>query len=111
MFAFVKHELESILDQFVISERHAALSRGSTLDARRDVFLGLPPNSLVPQGLRTVAGSLDSLQPGRLEFGAQEAGFPRVADSVFHAARDLPFDPEGPGPRHELTKDEFIGMS
>ena len=70
MVKFVKHDLEFILNQIIISEQHAEQSLGLTLEESRDVLLGLLPNSSIFFGMRTVDGSLNNLVAGQEDFGA-----------------------------------------
>ena len=100
MVALVKHDIEFILQQILISETHAANSQGLTLEESRAVLLALIPNSESFQGLRTVDGRLNNLQFGQLEFGASDTLFPRFTDPVFIDEQDEdPFllGPPGPG--------------
>ena len=76
MVAFIRSDLEFILAQILIAERHAA---GESL---RDIL----PNVQVPWGLRTVDGSFNSLVPGQDQFGAADNLFPRLLDPVFRDA-------------------------
>ena len=76
MVAFIKSDLEFILGQIVIAERHAA---GESLT---DIL----PNVQVPWGLRTVDGSFNNLVPGQEQFGAGDNLFPRMLDPVFRDA-------------------------
>src|SRR5262245_42211308 len=76
MVAFIRSDLEFILEQIIIAERQAA---GESL-------LDILPNMQVPFGLRTVDGSLDSLVPGNETFGVADNLFPRLADPVFRPA-------------------------
>ena len=69
----VRSDLEFILNQIVIAERHAA---GEDL-------LDIIPNSRVAFGLRTVDGSFNNLVQGQSEFGASDNLFPRLTDPVF----------------------------
>src|SRR5262245_59202468 len=73
---YIRSDLEFILEQIRIAERHAA---GETL---RDIL----PNVQVPLGLRTVDGSFNNLVQGQSEFGAADNVFPRLTDPVFRAA-------------------------
>jgi hypothetical protein len=81
MVNLVKHDLEFILNQIKIAERHAA---GEDL---RDLVAeagGLDPNAattptqafLLPYGLRTVDGSYNNLVEGRETWGAADQPFP-----------------------------------
>ena len=58
----IRSDLEFILQQIVIAERHAA---GEDL-------LSLLPNVQVPFGLRTVDGTYNNLVPGQSGFGAAD---------------------------------------
>ena len=73
MVAYIRSDLEFILNQILIAEQHAA---GADL-------LSLLPNSEVPFGLRTVDGSFNNLVPGQENFGAADEVFPRLLDPVF----------------------------
>jgi Ca2+-binding RTX toxin-like protein len=73
---YIRSDLDFILAQIRIAERHAA---GEDL-------LSLLPNSEVPFGLRTVDGSFNNLVEGRTEFGAADNIFPRLADPFFRDA-------------------------
>ncbi|HXE67920.1 MAG TPA: hypothetical protein VN523_01105, partial [Hyphomicrobiaceae bacterium] len=89
MVAFIKSDLEFILQQIMIAEQHAD---GADL-------LSLLPNSLVPFGLRTVDGSFNNLVPGQSEFGSADNLFPRLTDPFFRNDQDGDaFDANGPGP-------------
>src|SRR5262245_55381139 len=76
MVAFIRSDLQFILDQILIAERQAA---GESL-------LDILPNVQVPFGLRTVDGSLNNLVPGNESFGEADNLFPRLADPVFRPA-------------------------
>src|SRR5690606_12062412 len=76
MVNIVKHDLEFILKQIKIAERHAA---GEDLYKLVEEAGGVDPNSpassqahLLPYGLRTVDGSYNNLLPGRAEWGAAD---------------------------------------
>ena len=72
----IRSDLEFILQQIVIAERHAA---GEDL-------LSLLPNVQVPFGLRTVDGTYNNLVPGQSGFGAADTIFPRLTDPAFRPA-------------------------
>jgi Ca2+-binding RTX toxin-like protein len=76
MVAFIRSDLEFILEQIIIAERQAA---GESL-------LDILPNVQVPFGLRTVDGSLNNLVPGNETFGVADNLFPRLADPFFRPA-------------------------
>jgi len=74
----IRSDLEFILQQIMIAERHAA---GEDL-------LSMLPNSLVPLGLRTVDGTFNNVVPGQENFGATDQLFPRLTDPVFRPAEN-----------------------
>src|SRR5262245_64472231 len=76
MVAFIRSDLQFILEQILIAERQAA---GESL-------LGIVPNVRVPFGLRTVDGSLNILVAGNQTFGVADKLFPRLADPLFRDA-------------------------
>src|SRR5215475_2687350 len=76
MVAFIRSDLEFILDQILIAERQAA---GESL-------LDILPNVQVPFGLRTVDGSLNNLVAGNDTFGVADNLFPRLTDPLFRDA-------------------------
>src|SRR5262245_60858908 len=76
MVAFIRSDLEFILEQIIIAERQAA---GESLT---DIL----PNVQVPFGLRTVDGSLNNLVEGNQTFGVADNLFPRLADPLFRPA-------------------------
>lgn len=80
MFTLVRHDLEFILKQILISEQHVA---GADLAA-------LVGNPLNPYGLRTVDGTYNNLLPGREEYGAADNIMPRLLDPVMLAAYTAP---------------------
>lgn len=87
MVHIVKHDLEFILKQIKIAERHAAGEDLHTLVAEAG---GVDPNApaspqihLLPYGLRTVDGSYNNLLPGRAEWGAADYEFLPLTDPSF----------------------------
>ncbi|MDZ4738354.1 MAG: peroxidase family protein, partial [Alphaproteobacteria bacterium] len=75
MVQYIRSDLEFILEQIRIAERHAA---GEELG-------NLLPNAVVPFGLRTVDGSYNNVFFGQSAFGAADNLFPRIttADPTF----------------------------
>src|SRR5262245_34150971 len=95
---FIRSDLEFILQQIIIAERHAA---GEDL-------LSLLPNSLVPFGLRTIDGTFNNVVPGRENFGAADELFPRLTDPFFRNDLDGDtFDANGPAPGGVITNTDF----
>jgi Ca2+-binding RTX toxin-like protein len=87
MVNIVKHDLQFILKQIKIAERHAAGEDLQTLVAEAG---GVDPNSpasaqihLLPYGLRTVDGSYNNLVPGREEWGAADQEFLNLTEPQF----------------------------
>jgi Ca2+-binding RTX toxin-like protein len=87
MASFIKSDLEFILEQILIAERHAA---GEDLAS-------MLPNTEVPFGLRTVSGEFNNLVAGRTTFGTADLIFPRMLASVFRPAENVTIDLDGPG--------------
>src|SRR5215510_10228661 len=73
---YIRSDLEFILEQIRIAERHAAGER----------LIDILPNVQVPFGLRTVDGTFNNLVTGQSEFGAADTTFPRLTDPVFRTA-------------------------
>ncbi len=69
----IRSDLQFILDQILIAERHAA---GEDL-------MDIIPNSRLPWGLRTVDGSFNNLVPGQQYFGAADQPFPTATTQSF----------------------------
>ncbi|MFI8747805.1 peroxidase family protein, partial [Pseudomonas sp. NPDC077186] len=74
----IRSDLQFILDQIIIAERHAA---GEDL-------MDIIPNSRLPWGLRTVDGSFNNLVPGQQYFGAADQPFPTAVDQQFRDEQD-----------------------
>ncbi|MEE2675121.1 MAG: peroxidase family protein, partial [Myxococcota bacterium] len=85
--AFDRTDLDFVLKQIVISERHAA----------GEELINILPNTNLPWGMRTVDGRYNNLQPGQEGFGQADLEFPESAMRDFRDASDLTFDPDGPG--------------
>jgi Ca2+-binding RTX toxin-like protein len=84
MVSLVKHDLQFILKQIKIAERHAA---GEDLRKLVAEAGGLDPNAadtptqayLLPYGLRTVDGTYNNLVEGRETWGAADQPFPDMS--------------------------------
>ena len=85
----VKHDLEFILQQILLSEAH---TNGA------DPLALLNGNPLLPYGLRTVGGTYNNLVPGQEQFGAADRDMPNALPQVWRPAQGAAFDPDGPGP-------------
>ena len=86
---YIRSDLQFILEQILISERHAA---GEDL-------MDILPNSRVPLGLRTVDGSYNNLVNGQTDFGAADTPFPRVTETVYRPGYAGSGNVVDPGPR------------
>ncbi len=95
----IKSDLQFILDQIIIAERHAA----------GEDILSLLPNSRVPFGLRTVDGTYNNLVNGQTEFGAADTVFPRLTDPFFRNAESAPpgFGPPTPTSYQQTSGNVF----
>ena len=92
MATLVSSDLEFILQQILIAERHAAIQADNVTyptQADKDAaFRALFPNSFSMLGLRTVDGSYNNLVPGQQNFGAADQPFPSLMDPVFRNEND-----------------------
>ncbi|MDT4809180.1 peroxidase [compost metagenome] len=95
----IRGDLQFILDQIKIAERHAD---GENL-------LDILPNSRVPFGLRTVDGSFNNLVRGQEHYGAADQPFPQMLNQDFRNDQDGDsFDPDGPfGPAPILNNNNY----
>ncbi|HET9873532.1 MAG TPA: Ig-like domain-containing protein [Propionibacteriaceae bacterium] len=99
-FTVTPSDLAFILKQIKIAEAHVR----NTTDATGPcgALVGTGPDQiaspLVSQGLRTVDGSCNNLQPGQERFGAADEVFPRMSTPLFRDADNVPtgFGPPGP---------------
>ena len=89
MVSYIRSDLEFILEQIKIAERHAA---GEEL---RDIL----PNVQVPWGLRTVTGEFNNLVLSQDQFGAANNLFPRLLDPHFLPGYDASGMVVDPTPR------------
>src|SRR3954447_14460497 len=91
-FTVTPGDLQFILKQIKIAERHAATASpanpcGTLVGPAPDQI----PDALTSYGLRTVDGSCNNLLPGREKFAAADVPFPRLAGSpVFRQAEGAP---------------------
>ncbi|MHA7221961.1 peroxidase family protein [Arthrobacter sp. RHLT1-20] len=85
-------DLAFILKQIKIAEAHVANTTSATGPC--GALVGFGPNQipspLVSQGLRTVDGSCNNLQPGQEMFGAADQTFPRLTTPQFKGAENSP---------------------
>ncbi|WAG80596.1 heme peroxidase [Metapseudomonas furukawaii] len=94
----IRSDLQFILDQIIVAERHAA---GENL-------MDILPNSRGAFGLRTVDGSFNNLVSGQENFGAADQPFPLLLDQNFRNEGDDTFDMNGPDvPGGLLTNNNY----
>ena len=112
MVAYLKSDLEFILEQIKISEAHAAATNaGTPIEESRQILLDLLPNSTIPWGLRTVDGSLNNLVPGQEYFGAAGQQFPHLVDPVYlNEADGDTFDINGGAPGGLVTNTNYANV-
>jgi len=79
--AFDTEDLNFILEQIKIAERHAA----------GEELIDILPNASLPLGLRTVDGSFNNLIEGQTDFGQADLEFPASVERVFSDAQNLTF--------------------
>ncbi|MET3441048.1 Ca2+-binding RTX toxin-like protein [Variovorax paradoxus] len=92
---FLQSDLQFILEQIKISERHAD---GEALSDILD-------NARAPLGLRTVDGSYNNLVQGQSGYGSSSQAFPRLVDPVFLDDQDG--DTINLGPGTTLTNTDY----
>src|SRR5262245_9672623 len=90
MVAYIRSDLEFILEQIKIAEAHAA---GQPLYG----VGGLVPTYNLSYGLRTVDGTYNHLLPGQEKWGASDTQFPTLLDPNYRVT-GIVQDPDGPGP-------------
>ena len=76
--AFDMEDMDFILEQIKIAERHAA----------GEELLDILPNATMPLGLRTVDGSFNNLIPGQEHFGQADLPFPTSVDRDYRDAQN-----------------------
>ncbi|AYC33285.1 heme peroxidase [Pseudomonas cavernae] len=94
-----KADLQYILKQIEIAEAHAAFlaaNPNATLAEQSAFLRTMVESPLLPEGLRTVDGTLNSLVPGQELYGSADQLMRRLLDPAFNTAEG--FDPDGPGP-------------
>jgi Ca2+-binding RTX toxin-like protein len=105
-FQLDRSDLEFILKQIKISERHVATR---TPEEPCSTLLGMgenqipnngPNGEVLPWGLRTVDGTCNNLLPGQENFGAADQTFPRKVPATFRDAEPIAFDVDGPAGRN-----------
>ena len=107
-FTVTAADLEYILKQIKIAEHHAVLATPADPCAG---LLGTGPNQvqspLIADGLRTIDGSCNNLQPGQAQFGAADQTFPRLTAPAFSPAE---FSDPAFGPSHPTSYAQTSGL-
>jgi Ca2+-binding RTX toxin-like protein len=107
-FTVTAADLEYILKQIKIAEHHAVLATPADPCAG---LLGTGPNQiqspLIADGLRTIDGSCNNLQPGQAQFGAADQTFPRLTAPAFNPAE---ITPPGFGPPNPTSYAQTSGL-
>ncbi|GAB3647605.1 peroxidase family protein [Ramlibacter alkalitolerans] len=81
----IRDDLEFILDQIKIAEAHSGAYGTPSQD-----LASMIQNTRLPYGLRTVDGSFNNLNAGKITFGAADQDFPLMLDQVFRNEGDDP---------------------
>ena len=99
MVAYIKSDLEFILEQIKVAEDHALYVQSNGLQGKPLFGPGgsIPAYNL-SMGLRTVDGSYNHLLLGQEQWGAAGNQFPTLLDPTYRPADGIMFDPDGPGP-------------
>ncbi|RJG09214.1 heme peroxidase [Pseudomonas cavernicola] len=96
-----KADLQYILKQIEIAEAHSSYlssNPNASLAEQAAYLRTFVESPLLPEGLRTVDGSLNSLVPGQELFGSADQLMTRLLNPVFNSAENALFDPDGSGP-------------
>ncbi|MDB5537746.1 MAG: hypothetical protein JWQ65_2621, partial [Devosia sp.] len=103
MANYIKSDLEFILEQIKIAEKHAAYVANPNDPNAAPLYgvgeagqVGSVPAYTLSLGLRTVDGSYNNLLPGQEQWGAADHPFPELLDPVYRNADGTPLV-MGPG--------------
>jgi Ca2+-binding RTX toxin-like protein len=105
MANYIRSDLDFILEQIKIAERHAAYIADPNDPNAAPLYgegaagqTGSVPAYTLSLGLRTVDGSYNNLLPGQEHWGAADLQFPELLDPSFRPAENIPpgFGPPGP---------------
>ncbi|SFJ28160.1 Ca2+-binding protein, RTX toxin-related [Phyllobacterium sp. CL33Tsu] len=105
MVNYIRSDLDFILEQIKIAEKHAAYVANPNDPNAAPLFgvgiagqVGSVPAYTLSLGLRTVDGSYNNLLPGQETWGSADLPFPELLDPAYRNADGTLFDPDGPGP-------------
>lgn len=110
MANYIKSDLEFILEQIKIAEKHAAYVANPNDPNAAPLYgvgdagqVGSVPAYTLSLGLRTVDGSYNNLLPGQELWGSADLQFPELLDPKYRPAAGTPLDFDGPGPAPPLA--------
>ena len=97
MVAYIRSDLDFILAQINVAEKHAAYV-ANPLDPNAAPLYGVGlagqvgsvPTYTLSIGLRTVDGQYNNLLPGQEQWGAADQQFPELLDPTFRPAENVP---------------------
>src|SRR6185312_13436252 len=104
MVAYIRSDLDFILAQIKVAEKHAAYivnpldpNAAPLYGAGLAGQVGSVPSYNLSIGLRTVDGQNNNLLPGQEKWGAADMPFPELLDPTFRPAENIPpgFGPAG----------------
>ncbi|QQR40398.1 peroxidase family protein [Devosia rhizoryzae] len=105
MVTYIRSDLDFILEQIKIAEKHAAYVANPNDPNAAPLYgvgqagqVGSVPAYTLSLGLRTVDGSYNNLLPGQEKWGAADLPFPELLNPQYRTADGTFFDPDGPGP-------------
>ncbi|MBR0692683.1 peroxidase family protein [Bradyrhizobium lablabi] len=104
MVAYIRSDLDFILAQIKVAEKHAAYI-ANPLDPNAAPLYGVGaagqagsvPSYNLSVGLRTVDGTYNNLLPGQEKWGAADQQFPELLDPTFRAGQNVPANFLPPG--------------
>ena len=113
MVAYIRSDLDFILAQIKVAEKHAAYT-ANPIDPNAaplygvglDGQVGSVPTYTLSIGLRTVDGQYNNLLPGQEKWGAADQQFPELLDPAFRPAEEpcpIPMDLVRAGNAHLAT--------
>ena len=107
MVAYIKSDLEFILEQIKVAEQHALFVQSNGLQGKPLFGPGgsIPAYNL-SMGLRTVDGSYNHLLPGQEQWGAAGNQFPTLLDPTYRPAGGQ-VDMDGPGPAPAMGQSNY----
>ncbi len=95
MVAYIRSDLDFILAQIKIAEKHAAYTANPMDPNAAPLYgvgragqVGSVPTYTLSIGLRTVDGQYNNLLPGQEKWGAADMQFPELLDPAFRPAEN-----------------------